>query len=148
MYKSKQYIFLKLRILYSIIAPNIYFRSKQYSVQDLEDINNGKLKSNLLDASKFGRSHILGGCILCAGKGFICEVCKDIKPLYPFDLDSIVQCEKCFAVFHPDCSEKLKHCPKCDRIEARNLKWHVTMSVNDRSKSPAISINSSPVEVS
>ena len=89
------------------------------------------------EAARYARSHILGGCILCAGKGFICEVCKDSEPLYPFDLDSIIQCEKCFAVFHPDCSSKLKNCPKCDRVEARNLKWHVTMSLTERTKSPA-----------
>ena len=102
----------------------------------MEEINNGKLKYTLQEAARFARSHILGGCILCAGKGFICEVCKDAEPLYPFDLNSIVQCEKCFAVFHPDCSSKLKNCPKCDRIDARNLNWHVTVSLNDRAKSP------------
>ena len=88
------------------------------------------------EAARFARTHILGGCILCAGKGFICEVCKDNEPIYPFDLKSIVQCEKCFGVFHPNCSLKLKNCPKCDRIEARNLKWHVTMSLNERAISP------------
>ena len=90
------------------------------------------MKTTLQEVTRFARMHILGGCILCAGKGFICEVCKDKEPLYPFDLDSIVQCEKCFAVFHPECSFELKNCTKCDRIEARTLKWHVFMSQNDR----------------
>ena len=102
----------------------------------MEDVNNGKLKTTMQDVTRYARSHIVGGCILCAGKGFICEVCKDREPLYPFDLDSIVQCEKCFAVFHPECSARLENCPKCDRIEARNLKWHVMMSLNDREHSP------------
>ena len=87
------------------------------------------------EAGRYARSHIQG-CLLCAGKGFICEVCKHSEPIYPFDLNSIIQCEKCFSVFHPDCSSKLNNCPKCDRIEARNLKWHVTMSLTERSKSP------------
>ena len=99
------------------------------------------------EAARYARAHILGGCILCAGKGFICEVCKDSEPLYPFDFDSIVQCEKCFAVFHPDCSSKLKNCPKCDRVEARNLKWHVSMSLTERSKSPANVAESTAVAV-
>ena len=94
------------------------------------------MKTTLQEVTRFARMHILGGCILCAGKGFICEVCKDKEPLYPFDLDSIVQCEKCFAVFHPECSFELKNCTKCDRIEARNIKWHVFLSQNDRELSP------------
>lgn len=121
---------------------------RRYSVRDLEEVNNGKLKYALQEAACFARSHILGGCILCAGKGFICEICKDSEPLYPFDLNSIVQCEKCFAVFHPNCSVLLTNCPKCDRIEARNLKWHVSMSLNERNKSPSMLGDSNAVVIS
>jgi hypothetical protein len=71
------------------------------------------------------REHILT-CVLCQGKGFICEVCRDSNPVYPFDLESITQCPKCFTVFHLECSVGLTNCPKCDRIEARNLNWHIS----------------------
>jgi uncharacterized C2H2 Zn-finger protein len=40
--------------------------------------------------------------------------------------ESIAQCPKCFTVFHLECSATLTNCPKCDRIEARNLNWHVS----------------------
>ena len=117
----------------------------QYSIRDLEDVNNGKLKTTMQEVARFARTHI-ADCILCAGKGFICEVCKDKDPLYPFDMESIVQCEKCFAVFHPECSSKLKNCPKCDRIEARHLKWHIFMSQNERAHSP-VNVEHNSIEI-
>lgn len=158
-----------------LICPRSYIHESvdMYSIKDLEDIKSGmsrsaltfriihhdyfqlcaflgKLKSLLGQASRICREHIFT-CVLCQGKGFICELCRDNKPIYPFDLvsntppniwkkfhlifttfsflfiyqDGIGQCPKCFTVFHRDCSINLVNCPKCDRIEARNLNWHV-----------------------
>lgn len=71
-----------------------------------------------------GESHVLS-CVLCYGKGFICEVCKDPRPVYPFHLEAISQCAKCWNVFHRECGRTLASCPRCDRKEARELNWHV-----------------------
>ena len=56
----------------------------------------------------------------------------DAQVIYPFDLDAIMQCNKCYTVFHLDCSVKMANCPKCDRIEARNLNWHISLSKSQR----------------
>ena len=101
------------------------------AMKDLEEINNGKLVSLLSNAVKFAKSHIMS-CILCSGKGFICNVCFDDEVIYPFDLDAIMQCNKCFTVFHLDCSVKMENCPKCDRIEARNLNFHISLAKSQR----------------
>jgi hypothetical protein len=116
-----------------MIWPRLYLFEEidMYSIRDLEEIYSGKLISQLQSAVKFARGHILG-CILCSGKGFICEVCREDQVIYPFDLDAIMQCAKCYTVFHLDCSVKITTCPKCDRIEARNLNWHVSLSRSQR----------------
>ena len=62
---------------------------------------------------------------MCAGKGFICEVCRGDDVVYPFS-DGITQCEKCCTVFHEECSGKVSSCPKCDRLESRDLDWQVS----------------------
>ncbi len=106
------------------------------SIKDLEDINSGRLVTVLTAAAKFARNHI-HNCVLCSGKGFICEVCKDDQVIFPFDLDAIMQCTKCFQVFHLDCSSKIATCPRCDRIAERNLNWHVSVSRSQRALVPS-----------
>ena len=95
-----------------------------YSVRDLEEIASGKLLELLERAAKHCTDHIFG-CLLCSGKGFICEVCRAEDVVYPFS-DSITQCEKCCTVFHAKCSDKTQSCPRCDRFESRDLNWQVS----------------------
>ena len=97
-----------------------------YSVRDLEEIGNGKLLELLERAEKLCTDHIFD-CLLCSGKGFICEVCRGDDVVYPFS-DKITQCEKCCTVFHTDCSNKIQSCPKCDRFESRDLNWQVSFA--------------------
>ncbi len=86
-----------------------------------------QLPSVLKKAFSFGERHILG-CVLCSGKGFVCELCGRMPPIYPFHLEDISQCRHCFNVFHRACSDKLPrlNCPRCERKEARNLNWHIS----------------------
>jgi len=110
---------------------HLYEDIDMYSIRDLEDVHSGRLVSLLASTVKFSLGHILK-CILCSGKGFICEICRQDQVIFPFELDSIMQCKKCFTVFHLDCSMKMTTCPKCDRIEARNLNWQVSLSKSQR----------------
>ena len=98
-----------------------------YAIRDLEEIHSGKLPALLNSVFNFALKHITK-CLLCSGKGFICEICKEDQVLFPFEFDSIMSCKNCFTVFHLDCSVQITSCPKCDRIEARNLNWHVSLS--------------------
>lgn len=113
----------------------LYEDVDMYSIRDLEEIHSGRLNKLLEAVVKFSLSHIVK-CILCKGKGFICEICRADSVIFPFELDSIMQCKQCKTVFHLDCSIKMTTCPKCDRIEARNLNWQVSLSKAQRLARP------------
>ncbi|KAL5267291.1 hypothetical protein ACHWQZ_G004360 [Mnemiopsis leidyi] len=73
-------------------------------------------------------------CGLCKGKGFICELCARDEVIYPFQLDSAVQCQMCWTCFHKACYSGT--CPKCARIRSRR-----TMSEPDGSTNPGVTKN-------
>ena len=110
----------------------LYEDIDMYAIRDLEEIHwGGKLVNLLNSAFSFAFNHITK-CVLCSGKGFICEICREDQVLFPFDFDSIMSCKNCFTVFHLDCSVTMASCPKCDRIEARNLNWQISLSKAQR----------------
>uniref|UniRef100_A0A6V7I186 RUN domain-containing protein n=1 Tax=Bracon brevicornis TaxID=1563983 RepID=A0A6V7I186_9HYME len=92
----------------------LYEHVHQYSVADLLDIPSGTLAQQLQKIVTFARDHVLN-CWLCSQKGFICEVCNNPKVIYPFDMDSTYRCNGCSAVFHANCLNSQKPCPKCER---------------------------------
>jgi hypothetical protein len=65
----------------------LYEHVHQYSISDLLDIPNGILAQQLQKVVDFAKDHVIN-CWLCKQKGFICEVCSDPKPIYPFDMES------------------------------------------------------------
>ena len=77
----------------------LYEHVHQYSVSDLLDVPNGVLAQQLKKIIDFAKDHVMN-CWLCSQKGFICEVCKDPKVIYPFDVEStyrvshFVSCKK------------------------------------------------------
>ncbi|XP_054724381.1 pleckstrin homology domain-containing family M member 1-like [Uloborus diversus] len=85
-----------------------------YAIDDLLEIPNGTLANTLQKIIVFAKNHV-SKCQLCLLKGFICEVCNNPKPIYPFDVDSTYHCEKCLAVYHATCMDANKFCPKCAR---------------------------------
>lgn len=98
--------------LYIIEFPDLY------SLQDLIDTNSGELPSKLHTVIERFLKHIKEECLICQGHGHICEVCKNVQELYPFD-DSVHVCDKCNAVMHQKCFELKKKCLKCVRFELR-----------------------------
>ncbi|XP_011496537.1 PREDICTED: uncharacterized protein LOC105361096 [Ceratosolen solmsi marchali] len=96
----------------------LYEHVHQYSVSDLADIPNGTLAQHLQKVVEFARNHVLN-CWLCSQKGFICEVCSNPKVIYPFDTQFTYRCGSCNAVFHSNCLNAKKPCPKCERKRKR-----------------------------
>ncbi|GLV37637.1 Pleckstrin homology and RUN domain containing M1 [Carabus blaptoides fortunei] len=96
----------------------MYEHIHQYSISDLTQIPGGVLADNLQTVVNFGREHVMG-CWLCSQKGFVCEVCTKAKVLYPFDVESTYRCEICNAVYHIECLNPSKLCPKCERRRKR-----------------------------
>ncbi|XP_008553637.1 pleckstrin homology domain-containing family M member 1 [Microplitis demolitor] len=96
----------------------LYEHVHQYSVSDLLDVPSGSLAQQLQKIVEFARNHVLN-CWLCSQKGFICEICNNPKVIYPFDMASTYRCGECNAVFHADCLNSKKPCPKCERKRKR-----------------------------
>uniref|UniRef100_A0A1A9WQY7 RUN domain-containing protein n=1 Tax=Glossina brevipalpis TaxID=37001 RepID=A0A1A9WQY7_9MUSC len=96
----------------------LYEHIHQYSIGDLLMIQRGSLYQQLHSAFKAGESHILK-CSLCKVKGFICEICKSSRILYPFHIETTFRCSKCGSVFHAECLNEQQPCPRCKRQQAR-----------------------------
>ncbi|XP_024879853.1 pleckstrin homology domain-containing family M member 1 [Temnothorax curvispinosus] len=127
------------------VAPRdyLYEHVHQYSVSDLLDIPNGILAQQLQKVVEFARNHVIT-CWLCSQKGFICEVCNDTKVIYPFDMESTFRCGACNAVFHADCSNASKPCPKCER---RRKRMDMPLLDMDCTDLPNSSVSSSPIDM-
>lgn len=97
----------------------LYEHVHLYTISDLAQIPNGSLALQLEKVVQFAKSHVLD-CWLCSQKGFICEVCRDPKILYPFDTNSTYRCDDCSSVFHKKCLNANLPCPKCKRKQERN----------------------------
>ncbi|XP_050354518.1 uncharacterized protein LOC126776244 [Nymphalis io] len=96
----------------------LYDHLHTYTISDLAQIPNGSLALQLEKVVQFAKSHVLD-CWLCSQKGFICEVCRDPKILYPFETSSTYRCEECSSVFHSKCLNENVPCPKCKRRQDR-----------------------------
>ncbi|KAM0736807.1 Pleckstrin homology domain-containing family M member 3 [Formica fusca] len=127
------------------VAPRdyLYEHVHQYSVLDLLDIPNGILAQQLQKVVEFARNHVIN-CWLCSQKGFICEVCNNTKVIYPFDMESTFRCGSCNAVFHTDCLNASKPCPKCERRRKRMDMPLLDMGCTDLSHN---SVSSSPIDM-
>lgn len=96
----------------------LYEHVHLYAVSDVLQIPSGGLVQMLQKVVAFARNHVLS-CWLCSQKGFICEVCNNSKVIYPFDVESTYRCNICSAVYHIDCLNASKPCPKCERRQKR-----------------------------
>ncbi|KYN31853.1 Pleckstrin homology domain-containing family M member 3 [Trachymyrmex septentrionalis] len=121
----------------------LYEHVHQYSVSDLLDIPNGILAQQLQRIVEFARNHVIN-CWLCSQKGFICEVCNDTKVIYPFDMESTFRCGACNAVFHANCLNASKPCPKCERRRKRMDMPLLDMGCTDL---PNSSMSSFPIDM-
>ncbi|CAG7817919.1 unnamed protein product [Allacma fusca] len=85
-----------------------------YSLGDLLNIPNRSLATTLSKLVYRGVSHVLT-CDICRQKGFVCEVCKDPKVIFPFDFEHNYKCLSCGAVYHSKCMNSRLPCPRCQR---------------------------------
>ncbi|KAJ8682955.1 hypothetical protein QAD02_018747 [Eretmocerus hayati] len=128
------------------VAPRdyLYEHVHQYSVSDLVDIPNGTLAQQLQKVVEFAKGHVLN-CWLCSQKGFICEVCSNPKVIYPFDTQSTYRCGACHAVYHSECLNSSKPCPRCERRRQRMDLPLLDMGNSDLSRGPTPTANKSTV---
>lgn len=100
-----------------ILSNRLYYHNSIncYSISDLYEIKDKQLHTMLESGVSFGRTHI-EECKLCNQKGFICEICKHHKIIYPFD-KSTHKCDACGIVVHTNCFNSIKSCKKCQRMK-------------------------------
>ncbi|XP_042209721.1 differentially expressed in FDCP 8 homolog isoform X2 [Homarus americanus] len=90
-----------------------------FSLQDLVDVNSGVLVEYLKKIHNSFSSHIKKECLVCQGKGYICELCDGSEIIFPFD-GGVVVCTGCSTVLHHLCyTSRSSKCPRCARQEAR-----------------------------
>ncbi|XP_076044585.1 differentially expressed in FDCP 8 homolog isoform X1 [Oratosquilla oratoria] len=90
-----------------------------YSLQDLIDIHTGVLLQYLEKVYKIFESHIKEECLVCRGKGFICEICDIGEIIFPFD-GGVIVCSECNTCLHHICyTKRNQQCPRCVRQQAR-----------------------------
>jgi len=113
--------------LYNLLGGRDYLctDTEIFSILDLEEIHAGQMGQLIKLGMDICSKHI-DGCLVCSGRGFICELCKDKRPVYPYNLESTSQCEHCFTVFHSSCAQSLLQCPRCERISSRALNSLIT----------------------
>lgn len=107
----------------------LYDHLHLYTISDLAQIPNGSLALQLEKVVSFAKTHVLE-CWLCSQKGFICEVCRDPKILYPFETSSTFRCDECSSVFHAKCLNVSIPCPKCKRKQNRTNELSLINAVN------------------
>ncbi|VDK82900.1 unnamed protein product [Onchocerca ochengi] len=93
--------------------------SDMYSLIDLVDLYQGRLLPDIERIIQIYTEHITKNCLICKGKGFICELCNDSAVIFPFS-ENVAICRNCLATFHQECfNRKSKHCPRCLRRKSR-----------------------------
>ncbi|XP_060857671.1 pleckstrin homology domain-containing family M member 1 [Metopolophium dirhodum] len=105
------------------IWPRVYFFNNihLYSFADLLEIYSGTLFEFLERKIETSRNHV-HNCLVCSQKGFICELCRNPKIIYPFDLGDNYRCRHCKSLFHTNCYKEKNVCPKCERDKIRKMK--------------------------
>ncbi|XP_014672349.1 PREDICTED: pleckstrin homology domain-containing family M member 3-like [Priapulus caudatus] len=96
----------------------LYENVHLYSTSELLQVESGLLQQTLRRLVAYCMKHV-STCPLCTQKGFICEICHNPKVIFPFEVSTTYRCDKCQTVFHSDCMNELKPCPKCERRKKR-----------------------------
>lgn len=119
-YLTECRIAIASRLVENAVGPRRHLiqNVNMYSIADLIAIENGTIIEFLNKLFATFDVHIRK-CELCTGRGYLCEICRNIEVLFPFD-DGAVHCKQCTTVFHRACwLRKNQKCPKCARVEHR-----------------------------
>lgn len=109
----------------SVDTPHLIESPDLYSLQNLVDTQSGELPSKLHNLVSVFTKHVKEECLICHGRGHICEVCSNEEVIFPFESSSFI-CPKCKAVLHKTCFERIKsECPKCVRLKGRMEKIQI-----------------------
>ena len=94
--KASSRIVYLLQILKNFLHLKLFL--SDYTLNDLAEINSGRLIDFLTEVHADFARHIKLDCEKCQAKGFICEMCNSENVIFPFDALAI-SCDRCGAVF-------------------------------------------------
>lgn len=109
-----------------------------YSISDMVSTNSGVMIDSLAKVCQAFEEHIRQ-CVVCRGKGYICEICSHEEPLFPFE-DGGILCDKCNSMYHRSCwVRKNQKCPKCIRrgVKSRDEECVPTHTLEESSEKKA-----------
>lgn len=69
-----------------------------YSLEDLQDAAQDKLRLFLLNVTEMYLKHIMN-CTTCKQKSSVCKICGE-GPIYPFNIVKIISCKSCTLCYH------------------------------------------------
>ncbi|XP_046676847.1 run domain Beclin-1-interacting and cysteine-rich domain-containing protein isoform X2 [Homalodisca vitripennis] len=104
--------FLKTTPPYFLAEPHVY------SLQDLVQVKMGELSEKLKDLVQAALAHVKD-CVLCQGRGFMCEECKKSEVIFPWQLTKVHRCPNCGNCFHLSCYTPKTQCGRCSRLHTR-----------------------------
>ena len=96
----------------------LYTDTRVYSIDSLYKLKKAKLYDQLKFILSKSLQHIYS-CEICSQQGFLCEICKNTKLIYPFDIDNVIKCPNCLTCFHKLCFKQPDDCLKCKRKRLR-----------------------------
>ncbi|XP_055355863.1 run domain Beclin-1-interacting and cysteine-rich domain-containing protein-like [Paramacrobiotus metropolitanus] len=99
-----------------------------YSLEMLGSVRDSILPTFLRPITELAIAHVTS-CAECGARGFICEFCRDERPIFPFQLTTVYQCGSCGDCFHAKCMRQ-RPCPRCVRLQARRAIRERQTSVN------------------
>ncbi|RUS83814.1 hypothetical protein EGW08_008426, partial [Elysia chlorotica] len=114
---------------------HLYDHRDLYSVTDLLQVQSGALQRLVKELVRFSSQHVYS-CALCSQKGYVCEICRNARIIYAFEVDTTIRCERCKAVYHRTCMTEGLPCPKCERWGRRSNSSIVQSHPEDYGSSP------------
>ncbi|XP_037932395.1 run domain Beclin-1-interacting and cysteine-rich domain-containing protein-like [Teleopsis dalmanni] len=89
-----------------------------WSMADFIDVENKSMKRSIDELISNCEAHIFN-CVLCIGRGFICEYCDKSEVIYPWQKNTF-RCDRCGSCFHLQCWKGMvEQCCKCHRMNKR-----------------------------
>ncbi|XP_054282371.1 run domain Beclin-1-interacting and cysteine-rich domain-containing protein-like isoform X2 [Macrosteles quadrilineatus] len=105
--------FLRSTPPYFLMDPHVY------SIQDLKQVKIGEMTEQLKLHVTAALAHV-EDCVLCQGRGFVCEVCNKPEVIFPWQLMKVDRCNSCGNCFHSDCYKVgTTACGRCFRLTKR-----------------------------
>ncbi|KAH8291622.1 hypothetical protein KR018_007410 [Drosophila ironensis] len=109
---------------FNAIPEHIIKDPDMWSMCDFVDVQNSSMGRSIKKLIAISEEHV-HHCVLCTGRAFVCEYCKDGELIFPWQR-KIQRCYRCGACSHHGCWKSrsrgwniIDSCPRCARLQSR-----------------------------